>query len=73
MAKSANKLPVEDEISMPLIIVDHGKPLKDRMSKSHVDEADVMQAARASLGLETMDEVKYAVPEKDGSISVNSL
>jgi len=54
----------------PLIIVDHGKPLKDRMSKSNIDEADVMQAARANLGLEKMEQVKYAVLEKDGNISI---
>ena len=40
------------------------------MSKSNVDEADVMQAARSNLGLEKMEEVKYAVLEKDGTISV---
>ena len=54
----------------PLIVVDHGKPLKDRMSKCNIDEADVMQAARAHLGLEKMEEVKYAVLEKDGTISI---
>jgi len=54
----------------PLIIVDHGKPLKDRMTKSNVDEADVMQAARLNLGLEKMEQVKYAVLEKDGKISI---
>lgn len=54
----------------PLIIVDHGKPLKDRMNKSNVDEADVMQAARGNLGLEKIEDVKYAVLEKDGSISI---
>jgi uncharacterized membrane protein YcaP (DUF421 family) len=54
----------------PLIIVDHGIPLKQRMKKSRVDESDVLQAARANLGLEKMEEVKYAVLEKDGSISI---
>lgn len=54
----------------PLIIVDHGKPLKDRMSKSNVDEEDVLQAARANLGLEKMEQVKYAVLETDGNISI---
>jgi uncharacterized membrane protein YcaP (DUF421 family) len=54
----------------PLIIVDHGKPLKDRMSKSNIDEEDVMQAARSNQGLEKMEQVKYAVLEKDGTISI---
>lgn len=54
----------------PLIIVDHGKPLKERMNKTKVDEGDVMQAARTHMGLERIEQVKYAVLEKDGSISI---
>lgn len=54
----------------PLIIVDRGKPLKERMNKIKVDESDVMQAARSKLGIEKMEQVKYAVLEKDGTISV---
>lgn len=54
----------------PLIIVDHGKPLKERMKKSKIDESDVLQAARLNLGLEKMEQVKYAVLEKDGTISI---
>jgi uncharacterized membrane protein YcaP (DUF421 family) len=54
----------------PLIIVDHGKPLKKRMDKTKIDEEDIMQAARFNQGLETMDQIKYAVLEKNGSISI---
>lgn len=55
---------------LPLIVVDHGQPLKERMKKTGVDEEDVMQAARQNQGLERMDQVKYAVLEKDGSITI---
>ncbi len=55
---------------VPLIIVDHGQPLKERMQKSGVQEDDVLQAARLSQGVERMDQIKYAVLEKDGSISI---
>lgn len=54
----------------PLIIVDRGKPLKQRMGKTKVDESDVLQAARSKWGLEKMEQVKYAVLEKDGTISI---
>jgi uncharacterized membrane protein YcaP (DUF421 family) len=54
----------------PLVIVDHGKPLQKRMDKTKVDEDDVLQAARSNFGLETMQDIKYAVLEKDGSISI---
>jgi uncharacterized membrane protein YcaP (DUF421 family) len=55
---------------VPLIIVDHGKPLKDRMHKVRVDEADILEAARTRHGLERMDQIKYAVVEKNGDISI---
>ncbi|WP_276370941.1 YetF domain-containing protein [Chryseolinea sp. H1M3-3] len=54
----------------PLVIVDHGKPLVKRMEKSKVDEEDVLEAARETHGLERMDDIKYAVLERDGTISI---
>ena len=54
----------------PILIVDHGKPLKGRMSKCKVDEDDILHAARLSKGVEKMEEIKYAVLERDGSISI---
>lgn len=54
----------------PLVIVDSGKPLKKRMEKSKVDVEDVMEAARLTQGLQHMHEIKYAVLERDGSISI---
>lgn len=54
----------------PLVIVDHGRPLKQRMVNSKVDDEDVLEAARVHHGLEKMDDIKYAVLEKDGNISI---
>jgi len=54
----------------PLILVEDGKPLRDRMHKSRVDEADVLAAARALQGLERMEQIKYAVLERSGGISI---
>ena len=54
----------------PLVIVDHGKYLKKRMEKSRVEEDDVLEAARCIHGLERIEQVKYAVLERDGSISI---
>jgi uncharacterized membrane protein YcaP (DUF421 family) len=54
----------------PLVLVDQGKPLRNRMEKSRVDEADVLEAARLLHGLERMDQIKYAVLERDGNISI---
>lgn len=54
----------------PIVIVDHGKPLKKRMNKTRVDEEDILEAARLNFGLEKMEQIKYAVLEKDGTISI---
>jgi uncharacterized membrane protein YcaP (DUF421 family) len=58
---------LEDE---PLIIVEEGRPLLDRMKKVRVDEEDVLIAARVLQGLERMDQIKYAVLERNGGISI---
>ena len=70
LIKSRSRLFEKVVEGSPLIIVDHGKPLKKRMDKTKVDESDVMQAARNNMGLERIEQVKYAVLEKDGSISI---
>jgi uncharacterized membrane protein YcaP (DUF421 family) len=55
---------------IPLVIVADGKPLKDRMHKARVDEDDVLDAARQSCGLEHMDQIRHAILERDGQISI---
>ena len=55
---------------LPLLIVEHGKPLHDRMAKERVDVDDVLDAARESHGLERLDQIKYAVLERNGRISI---
>jgi uncharacterized membrane protein YcaP (DUF421 family) len=54
----------------PLVIVEEGEPLKDRMDKTRVDEEDILHAARELQGLERMEQIKYAVLERNGDITV---
>lgn len=54
----------------PLIIVANGKMLANRAGKSRVSEEDVLEAARNLHGLERLEQIKYAVLELDGSISI---
>ncbi|WP_407351231.1 DUF421 domain-containing protein [Luteimonas sp. R10] len=54
----------------PLIVVKNGQPHHRRMQLAHVDEQDVLEAARSAHGLETMQQVKYAVVERSGEISI---
>ncbi len=55
---------------LPLIIVNQGTPLKPLMDRARIDEDDILAAARLSQGLERMDQIKYAILEVGGEISV---
>ena len=54
----------------PLVIVEDGRYLEDRMHKARVDKEDILAAARERSGLERIDQVKYAVLERHGAISI---
>ena len=56
--------------STPIVIVENGKPLTDRLERERVDVSDVMQAARERHGIERLDQIKYAVLERSGGISI---
>jgi uncharacterized membrane protein YcaP (DUF421 family) len=55
---------------LPMIIVENGIPLKPLMDRARIDVEDVLAAARQGPGLERMDQIKYAVIEVGGGISV---
>ncbi len=54
---------------VPLVLVRDGRALQERMTKSRVSEADILQSARQE-GLERMEQIKYAVLERNGDISI---
>lgn len=54
----------------PVILVDHGVALRDRLDRCRVDEEDVLEAARHQQGLERLDQIKFAVLERNGKISI---
>ena len=56
--------------SVPLILVENGHPIKERMDKARVDESDILASARELQGLERMEQIKYAVLERSGGITV---
>jgi uncharacterized membrane protein YcaP (DUF421 family) len=55
---------------VPMIIVENGQPLKHLMDKARIDEDDIMASARKTQGVERMDQIKYAVLESSGGISI---
>jgi uncharacterized membrane protein YcaP (DUF421 family) len=55
---------------VPLVVGENGHVLADRMRRARIGIGDILQAARAGQGLECMDQIKYAVLERTGEISI---
>ncbi len=55
---------------VPLVLIDHGRLLEGRMRRCRVNEEDILVAARQKHGLERLDQVKFAVLERSGGISI---
>lgn len=55
---------------VPLVVVIDGEPLMDRMNKERLSVEDVLEEARKTQGIERMEQIKFAVLEKNGVISV---
>lgn len=71
MSLVKRRFPAVDKVmdGASLIIVENGKPLRDRMAKERVDLDDVLEAAREK-GYERLEQIKFAVLERNGSISI---
>ncbi|QJR79328.1 DUF421 domain-containing protein [Alteromonas pelagimontana] len=54
----------------PIILVENGKELSERMKKASVETDEILLASRDSQGLESIDQIKFAVLEKNGRISI---
>ncbi|KQW28464.1 MULTISPECIES: DUF421 domain-containing protein [Pseudomonas] len=54
----------------PTVIVEDGRILQGRMRHARLVEADIMEAARSSQGIETLEQIKFAIIERNGKISV---
>ena len=72
MSAFQRRFPAVDRLvdGVPLVVVADGEPLRGRMTKARIDEGDVMERARVTQGLERMEQIKYAVLERDGTISI---
>jgi uncharacterized membrane protein YcaP (DUF421 family) len=55
---------------LPLVLIDDGQVLNDRLKWSQVQEHDIMESARKDHGLERFDDIRYAVLERSGGISI---
>jgi uncharacterized membrane protein YcaP (DUF421 family) len=64
--------PLADKLmdGRPTVLVTHGRPDERALSRSRVAVEDILAIARENEGLERLDQIKYAVLETGGQISV---
>jgi uncharacterized membrane protein YcaP (DUF421 family) len=55
---------------VPTILVDDGHLLTGRMHRARVTADEILQRARVLHGLETLEQIKYAILEASGEISI---
>ncbi|MNC91174.1 hypothetical protein D3C83_73810 [compost metagenome] len=53
-----------------MIVLREGELLEDRMRSLRLDEDDILTAAREAHGIERLDQIRYAVVERSGGISI---
>jgi len=56
--------------SMPMILVENGCLLARRMRRARITEDNILEAARRLHGLERMDQIKFAILEATGEITI---
>ncbi len=54
----------------PTLIVEYGRPLHARLAEARLREEDILLAARETQGLERMEQIRFAILEKNGKISI---
>lgn len=54
----------------PLVLVENGRLLPKRARKAGITEEDILLSARTSQGLERLEQIKFAILEKNGKISI---
>jgi uncharacterized membrane protein YcaP (DUF421 family) len=55
---------------VPLLLVENGRPVDVALRKEHIGLDEILAAARESQGLERLDQIRYAVLENSGGISI---
>ncbi|EFQ62925.1 hypothetical protein PFWH6_3370 [Pseudomonas fluorescens WH6] len=54
----------------PTIVVEHGRVLVERLKQARLDESDILEAARSAQGIVEIEQIKFAILERNGKISV---
>jgi hypothetical protein len=54
----------------PVILVEDGVPLAERLRREQIDVNEILCSAREHHGLQRMDQIRYAILERSGAISI---
>jgi len=65
-------IPLADKFldGSPVILVENGKVLRWRLTKLHLTTDDILEVARNKQGIEDIGQIKFAIMEKNGDISI---
>ncbi|AZE84449.1 hypothetical protein C4J95_2191 [Pseudomonas orientalis] len=54
----------------PTVVVEQGRVLHERLKRARLDEDDILEAARSSQGILEIRQIRFAILERNGKISV---
>lgn len=55
---------------VPTVLVKEGRLRKEAMAREKIEEDDILEAAREKLGLDSLDQIRFALLERTGGISI---
>ncbi len=55
---------------VPLVLIEDGHIHQDRLKQVRVTEDDILEQARVLFGVERLEQIKYAVLERNGGIAI---
>ena len=67
-----NRSPRLDRLveGLPVVVLERGAPIEERMRSEGVTPNEILAAARETQGLERLGQIKYAVVERNGRITI---
>jgi uncharacterized membrane protein YcaP (DUF421 family) len=70
LLKQGSKTMAKVVEGVPVIILENDRLHHDRMARERIDEEEILGAARELHGLERLEQIKYAVLEQNGTITI---
>lgn len=59
-----------DVVELPMLVVERGQLMLERMARARIEVNDILAAARREHGIERIDQIRYALLEAGGAISI---